>query len=377
MKSIKFLASCVILILLSACSKPAENKDPKLHLAELKNQVKDLNTQIKELELQLAASDTSFSFSKSKLVKIDTPQKRDFKHYIEVQGFVDASNNILAAPQMPGVVTSILVKEGDLVSPGKILAQLDGATIRKGMDEVKTGLALANTMYEKQKRLWEQNIGSEAQYLQAKNQKDQLELKMKTLESQLAMTYIKSPIQGTVDQVNLKIGEIASPGFAGIRVVNNKNLKIKAELSDSYIGKIKIGDKVTLNDQSGNLNLESKIIFVGKTINLTRRTFLAEVALPSGSSNFVSNQTLKIKINNGIIKNTYVVSSNLVQRSIQGEQYILVAEESNGNWFAKKRIIEPGIEYNGETQIKSGIQSGDRIITVGYNELVDGQQIAL
>ncbi|MBK7360575.1 MAG: biotin/lipoyl-binding protein [Saprospiraceae bacterium] len=222
MKTINLLTSCAVIILLTACGKPTEIKDPKIRLAELKNQLKDLNAQIKELEILVAANDTSFSFSKSKLVKIDTPQKRDFKHYIEVQGIVDANNNILAAPQMPGVVTSILVKEGDLVSPGKILAVLDGATIRKGMDEVKTGLSLANTMYEKQKRLWEQNIGSEAQYLQAKNQKDQLELKLKTLESQLAMTYIKSPIQGTVDQVNLKIGEIASPGFAGVRVVNNK-----------------------------------------------------------------------------------------------------------------------------------------------------------
>lgn len=377
MKTFNLLCYLIVFVFFTACSKPAENKDPKLHLAELKNQVKELNSQIKELELQIAAMDTSFSFSKAKLVKIDTPQKRDFKHFIEVQGIVDAHNNILAAPQMPGVVQSILVKEGDLVSPGKILAILDGATIRKGMDEVKTGLALANTMYEKQKRLWEQNIGSEAQYLQAKNQKDQLELKMKTLESQLAMTYIKSPIQGTVDQVNLKIGEIASPGFAGVRVVNNQNLKIKAELSDSYIGKIKAGDKVNLFDPASNQSLESKIIFVGKTINLTRRTFLAEVALPSGNPNFLSNQTLKIKINNGIIKNTYVVSSNLIQKSIQGENYILIAEETNGNWIAKKRIVDTGIEYNGETQIKSGIQAGDRIITVGYNELVDGQQITI
>ncbi|MBK8449201.1 MAG: efflux RND transporter periplasmic adaptor subunit [Saprospiraceae bacterium] len=308
---------------------------------------------------------------------MDSLRSRDFKHFIELQGTVSADQNVLAAPQMPGVVTAIFVKEGDFVSPGKILATLDGTTIKKGMDELKTGLNLANTMFEKQKKLWDQNIGSEAQYLQAKNQKEQLESKMQTLQSQLAMTYIKSPISGTVDDVHLKIGEIANPGFAGIRVVNNKNMKVLAKISDNYQGKLKKGDKIMIHIPESAKSIESTIRFISKTIDPKTRSFIIESSLPSGSSDFISNQSVKLKINNGTLKSAIIVSSNLVQKSIQDENYILVAESTNGSLFAKKRTVETGVEYNGETQIIKGLQIGDLIITIGYNELVDGQLISL
>ena len=176
------------------CSKAPEKKDPKTKLAELKTQVKELNEQIKELQLQIAEKDTSAVQAKSKLVKIDTLKKRDFSYYIELQGIIDARENVLAAPQMPGVVTSINVREGDLVKTGQILATLDGSTVRKAIDEVKTGWEMANTMFNKQKRLWEQNIGSEAQYLQAKNQKEQLEQKLKTLQGDKSIFSKKNKI---------------------------------------------------------------------------------------------------------------------------------------------------------------------------------------
>lgn len=367
----------VSLFLMIHCSKAPEQKDPKTKLAELKSQVKELNQQIKELQMQIAESDTSVIQSKSKLVKLDTLKKREFLHYIELQGTIDARQNVLAAPQMPGVVTSINVHEGDPVYEGQILATLDGATIRKGIEEVKTGWNLANTMYEKQKRLWEQNIGSEAQYLQAKNQKEQLEQKMKTLESQLAMTHIKSPINGIVDEVKIKLGEMASPGLSGIRVVNDKDMKVQAKLSDTYLSKVKKGNKVLIYFPDSDTNLESKISFISKTINPTTRTLMIEAELPAGKQMYLSNQAVKLKINNGVIKDALVISSNLIQKSVSGENYILVAEESNGSWFAKKRTLQTGVEYNGETQIISGLKDGDQIISSGYSELVDGQLISL
>lgn len=377
MKSTLFYLLLSLQLVAWSCSKPAETTDPKAKLAALKSQVKELNDQILELQLQIAQTDTTAPSGKAKLVETDSVFKRDFRHYIEVQGTVDANQNVLASPEMPGVVRSIYVKEGDVVSQGKILAALDGSTIRKGMDEVRTGLSLAQTMYEKQKKLWEQNIGSEAQYLQAKNQKEQLEQKMKTLESQLAMTYIKAPVSGVVDEVKLKLGEMANPGFSGIRVVNDKSMKIKAKLSDSYLGKVKKGDKVLIVIPGQEKNLESAITFISKTINPQTRTMIIEASLPSGSRNFVTNQAVSMKINNGFIKDAIVVSSNLVQRSIQGEDYVLVAEASGNLVYARKRTVETGMEYNGETQIVKGLQPGDRLITTGFSELVDGQLIAL
>lgn len=236
---------------------------------------------------------------------------------------------------------------------------------------------MANTMFDKQKRLWDQNIGSEAQYLQAKNQKEQLEQKLKTTEAQLAMSVIKSPISGVVDELRLKLGEMASPGFSGIRVVNDKEMKVQAKLSDSYSSKVRKGDKVIIYFPDSDASIESTISYISKTINPTTRTLMIEAALPSGKQHFLSNQAVKLKINNGTIKDALVISSNLIQRSIKGENYILVAEETNGIWYARKRNLETGVEYNGETQIKSGLKVGDQIIISGYSELVDGQLIAL
>jgi RND family efflux transporter MFP subunit len=371
-----FLLSALSMIF-TYCSKPAANKDPKARLAELKAQVKQINQEIRELQMQVDASDTTTSNSKSRLVTIDTIKKREFKYFIEVQGLVDSKQNVLVAPQVPGVVTSISVHEGTPVNAGQVLASLDGSTIRKGIEEVRTSWNLANTMYEKQKKLWEQNIGSEAQYLQAKNQKEQLEQKMKTLETQLGMTLIKSPVSGVVDEVKLKLGEMANPGMSGIRVVNNHDMKVQAKLSDTYGNKIKKGDKVVLYFPDTDQNIESYISFISKTINPTTRTLIVEANLPKGKQNYLSNQAVKLKINNGIIKDAIVVSSNLIQRSLKGENYILVAEESNGSWYARKRTIETGVEYNGETLIISGLKTGDRLIVSGYSELVDGQLISL
>ncbi|MGB4968682.1 MAG: HlyD family efflux transporter periplasmic adaptor subunit, partial [Saprospiraceae bacterium] len=181
----------------------------------------------------------------------------------------------------------------------------------------------------------------------------------------------------TVDDVHLKIGEIANPGFAGIRVVNNKNMKVLAKISDNYQGKLKKGDKVMIHIPESDKSIESTIRFISKTIDPKTRSFIIESSLPSGSSDFISNQSVKLKINNGTLKSAIIVSSNLVQKSIQGENYILVAESTNGSLFAKKRTVETGVEYNGETQIIKGLQIGDLIITIGYNELVDGQLISL
>lgn len=365
----------LLMPLLFSCG-PKPEADPKQRLAELKQQQQKLNEEIRQLEAQLSNSDTLKS-EKAKLVQVDTITPRLFENFIEVQGIVDADQNILASPQMPGIVSSILVKEGDRVSKGKILAILDGATIRKSIDELKTSMDLANTLYEKQQRLWSQNIGSEAQYLQVKNQKEQLEFKLKTLESQLAMTYIKSPIQGTVDQVALKLGEMASPGFSGVRVVNSKDMTIKASLSDSYIGKVNIGDKTEVYFPEQDTMLNSKIIYCSKTINPNTRSMSIEASLPPSTIHYLSNQAVKLKITTERFNNALVISSNYIQTSVAGENYVLIAEENNGSFYAKKKVVVPGISYKGETQILSGLQEKDKIISVGYSDLVDGQLISI
>ncbi len=377
MKPIHFSLLILLIYCLQACTKGPATADPKSRLAELKTQAKALNDEIRALQLQIAESDTSRPGSKSKLVKIDSLKTSEFQHFIEVQGSIDAEQNVVASPQMPGVVTAIYVKEGEVVPQGKILASLDASTLKKSMEELKTGLDLATTLYNKQKRLWEQNIGSEAQYLQAKNQKEQLELKLQTLQTQFSMSYIKAPVSGIVDEVNLKIGEMANPGFHGVRVVNNKEMSVKAKLSDRYNGQVKKGDKVVIYFPEENKSLDSKVSYTSQTINTRTRTFSIEAALPSSKLNYLSNQAVKLRIQTGSVKNAIVISSNLVQTGVQGDHYVLLAEPSNGLWYARKRQVKPGVTYHGETEIIEGLKAGELIISTGFGELVDGQLIAL
>ncbi|NOT36110.1 MAG: efflux RND transporter periplasmic adaptor subunit [Saprospiraceae bacterium] len=366
------ILSFSFIVLLISCKKPS----PQEELASLKGTLLKTNERILELEKIIEKADTSTRKVKAKKVSIDTIKPQLFKHYVEGQGIVDAELNVLAAPQVPGVIQSVLVKEGDYVRIGQSLARMDSKTIRQGIEEIRTGLALATTMYDKQKSLWEQNIGSEAQYLLAKNQKEQLEKKLETLKSQVEMSTIKSPVNGTVDEIKVKIGEIAAPGYNGIRVVNNSKLKVKAKLSDIFASRVKKGDKVSIFFPDLNKEIQSTLSFASQSVNAASRTILVESNLPS-SKDYKANQTAKIKINDSNIKDAIVVNSNFIQRSINGEDYILVAESIDGKILTKKRIITLGPEYNGYSVVQKGLVKGDLIITNGYSELVDGQLIQL
>ncbi len=366
-------------LIISSCrgGEPKDIAGKKKKLSETKLKVKQLQDQVLQLEKEIAKLDTGFrAEQKVKLVKIDTLQPGDFSHFIEVQGTVDAEENVLAINQLPGVVTAIFVKAGDRVTKGQVLATTDGSAYERGVEALQTSLELATTAFEKQKRLWEQNIGSEIQYLQAKTQKETLEKQLKAQQAQLEMTKVKSPINGTVDEVRLKLGDMAAPSAAmpGIRIINTNKLILKAKLSDSYIGRVRQNDKVKIFFPDLNKSVESTISYAGQVVNPTSRTFNVEAKLNNGSSELAANMLAKLLINDEVQKNVLVVPSNVVQRSIDGI-YVLVAENENGKQVARKRSVKTGNEYNGQTVITDGLKAGDRVITFGFSELVDGQPI--
>jgi RND family efflux transporter MFP subunit len=245
--------------------------------------------------------------------------------------------------------------------------QLQAAQVQQG---------LANTAYEKQKALWDQKIGSEIQFLQAKTQKEAAEKNIDALKSQLEMTKIIAPITGTVDAVNLRIGDMAAPSqmMPGIRIVNGNKLKVKARLADSDFGKIKQGDVVNIEFPDINKTIEAPVSYVSNTIDARSRTFGIEVKLNNDHNEYAANLIAKLKINDEILKNVLVVPSNVIQRSADGA-YVLTAGINNGIKTAHKIIVTTGAEYNGETVITSGLSEGDKIITFGYSEVVDGQRI--
>jgi RND family efflux transporter MFP subunit len=294
-----------------------------------------------------------------------------------VQGNVDAEQNITALNQQPGVVTAIYVKVGDKVTKGQLLAITETtAALEDQVKSTETQLKLATTAYEKQKNLWDQKIGSEIQFLQAKTQKEVAERGLEALKKQLEMTKVISPINGVVDAVNLRVGDMAAPSqlMPGIRVINNESLKVKARLADSDYGKIKAGDKVHIDFPDINKHIEAVVSFVSGTIDPRSRTFGIEVKLNNEKNEYAANMIAKLKINDVVLKNVITVPSNVVQKSVDGV-YVLAATVDNGAKTAHKRMVTAGDEYNGQTVIISGLNEGDKIITFGYSEVVDGQRI--
>jgi len=214
-------------------------------LEDLRKKEAEIKKQIADLEKEIG-SDQGQSGGKEKYVGITRLSERNFNTYIDVQGKVDSDENVAVSSEMPGTITKIYVKLGDMVSKGQTLAETDNKAILQGMEEIKTNLELVNTLYEKQKSLWDQKIGTEVQYLQTKTQKEGLERRLASMNEQLKMTKIVSPIDGTVDELNIKLGSATAPGFPAIRIVNLRNLKVKAEMAENYAKKVKTGNKVTV-----------------------------------------------------------------------------------------------------------------------------------
>lgn len=364
-------------ILLASCS--GEKKDAvaekKEELAKLKSGQAETEKKIKALEIEIAKLDPKKAGqAKIKAVTVATLNPETFKHYVELQGSVDAKSSALITPKSGGAITAMYVKEGDYVKPGTVIGKIDDSILRESLEELKTQLALLNTLYEKQKNLWDQKIGTEIQYLQAKNNKESLERKLATMNSQLSQSRIVSPMAGVVDQVNVKVGEMASPGVGVVRVVNLSNLKVMAKVSDTYAASVKKGDEVIIKFPDLKKEYKAKISFVSTTVDPLSRTFTIEANLPSAKE-IKPNMMAQVQINDATSKNALVIEQNFVQSTEKGNVVYVVATEGNKK-IAKAKEVKTGLSYNGKIEILEGLSAGDQLITLGYQEVSDGQPIS-
>lgn len=361
-------------LLLSACNG-GSGTDKAKELEDLKKQEAELKTKIETLEKELLASDTSGTMRHSKTVLLTNMQPASFAHYIELQGKVDAEENLAVSAKMAGVVSKISVKPGDAVRAGQVLAELDNGVMAQGVEEVKTALAFATSLYAKQKNLWEQKIGTEVQYLSAKNNKESLEKKLATMNEQLEMSQLKSPINGIVDAVDIKLGQALMPGLPAVRVVNMASLKVKADAAESYASKIKKGQKVKIDFPDLKMTVESEISHAARVINPLTRTFGIEASLGE-NGDYHPNMLAVIKVADYTNDSSMVVPVNVVQHSDDGS-YIFIAQKSAKGMVAKKVMIQTGYTYNSRIEIISGIAAGDQVITTGFQDLNDGDSVQL
>lgn len=368
--SILFIAAIAV-----SCGK-SKLEQKKVELATLKNDLATTKEKIAGVEEEIAKLDTSKKEGKSKMVAVTEMSQQSFYHYIEVQAKVDGDEDVNVMAEMPGTVTDVLVHAGDKVSKGQTLATLDDRALRQNSNAVKVQLDMSSTMYNKQKSLWDQKIGSEVQFIQAKSQKESLEKQYASLQEQLEMMRIKSPINGTVDDVSIKVGSSVAPGLPAVRVVNLSSLKVKGEVAESYISKVKSGSDVILFFPDQNKEVKTKLSYSGQAINKLNRTFNVEVKLNPADGDFHPNQVVVVKIVDYTAASTFVLPVGAVQKSSDGE-FVFVASNENGKIFAKRKIVKSGMTYNGNTEIKEGISAGDKIITVGYQNVIDGDAIKL
>lgn len=367
-----------LLVVLAACQQGNELDTKKAQLAAYRAEMDELKSKMASLEKEIALLDTAGAVKKPKLVTLQPVTRSDFSHYIDLQGSVESDENIAVQPGMPGVVTRVYVKEGDAVSPGKVLAETDNRAIRESIEQLKTNLDFARTAFEKQKRLWDKKIGSEIQYLQAKTQVESLEKSLSSLEAQLDMSRIKSPISGVVDQVNVKIGEYAAPGFNGaFRVVNVNSMKVTAKVADSYIGKVKVGNPVQVRLTDLNDTLNARISYVGKVVDPMTRSFRIEINVSGMSSDIRPNMMSIISINDEVLTQVINLPANYVQRDAEGRSYVMVAEGSKDKMVARKKLVSTGISYGDRVVITSGLDGGEQYIVSGYQEVTEGQPLVL
>ncbi len=373
MKNYKYLTLMGIGLILTACGPPSE----EAQLARLERQREALTEKIEKLKQEIAQKANPVAKREKVMnVEISPVEKGTFRHFIQVQGTVESDNNILVAPQSSGVVKRIHAQAGDKVNRGQLLVELDGAILESSIAEVENGLMLANTIFERQQRLWNKNIGSEIEFLQAKNNKEGLEKKLATLEEQYKMTKIFAPLSGTVDEVLIKEGEMAAVGMGAVRIVQLSNLKIKVDLSEIHISRIKKNDFVHVEIPVTEREFDLRVNAVSQVIDPNNRTFQIELKIPRSETGIKPNMLSVLTINDYTNLDALIVPLNIVQETGQ-EQFIFVAEPLDGNWIARRRPVKTGYSYDDRTEVLSGLQEGEHVVTFGYQNLADGQKLAV
>ena len=361
-------------VLLAACSATTPDDDKQSRLKKLKEEQASLSKEIKKLEDEIAKANPDSVAVKAKEIAVIDLAPRSFDYTIQTQGSVEAEDNIMLSAKSMGVVTAVHVTEGQQVSKGQVLVQLDNAVIKRTIEAMKAQLELATAVYNRQKNLWDQKIGTEVQFLQAKTNKENLERQVESMKEQSDMSRITSPINGTVDEIIAKVGENLSPGMPAARVINSSNLKLKANVSEAYVTNIKKGNKVLINIPELKKELTAQVSFVGKNIDPLSRTFTVEIKLPS-LPDLRPNMTGIVKVVFHNEPSTIVVPINVVQ-DINKDKVVFIAELNGKQMVARKRVVTVDAVYDNLAQVQ-GLKAGDKVITSGYQGLNDGQAVKL
>lgn len=378
---IKYIFSTLIVIILAAACTQSANPDTlegkKALLKEKNAQLLTLQQDIDKLKADIAQEEPIREKSPINVTSIEV-QKGVFQRFVDLQGIVSTDAVANASSEMGGRIVRLMVKEGQWVKKGQVIATTDAESIDKQKEEIQKSLDLAIDVYERQKRLWEQKIGSEVQYLQAKNNKERLEKSLQTIEVQSRKRYVYAPISGTIDRVITKEGELAGPGVPIVSVINTKALKVVSDVPESYIGKVKVGDKVNVIFPSLNEEMTLRVDLIGSTVDPSNRTFKLEMNISKPTAFMKPNLLTVVKIKDLEIREAVVLPVDIIQQEVSGDKYVYAIDKTNENNPAAKKIyIKTGESASNRIVITEGLQGGEMVIAKGARNVVENQPLIL
>ena len=335
-----------------------------------------------EKDLKMLDSIIAQKSGKQKLPLVTTLAAKagKFDHYLELQGDVKTKQNVLVYPEMAGTLQRVYVKEGQRVSKGQVLASIDDGGMGSQVSQLKTQAELAKTTFERQKRLWEQKIGSEIQFLQAKSNYEATESMVKQAQSQLGKSTIRAPFSGIIDDVIKDQGTVVAPGPGAevFRIVNLADMYITVDVPENNLGGISKGKEAKVYFPILGDTIISEIRQTGNFINPSNRAFSVEIPVPNKKGNIKPNLTARVSLNDYSSKNAILIPQGIISENAEGEQYVYVAEEPNDDKaVAKRRIIKTGKTQGSMVEVLSGINDGDLLIKEGARTVKEGQNVQI
>ena len=373
----KKIYAYAIIVLVSSCGKTVKQSDNLLQLNSKKEmlieQIDSLSQLLNSVELNISKLDTNKRLTAVNTIKA---QRKLFQHFIEVQGTVEAEQSVELYPESSGSITNIFVEAGQNVYKGQTLIQIDNSVLKTNMAELQTQLELASTTYERQKRLWDQNIGSEIQFLQSKAKKEGLENRIESLKAQAKKLKISAPFSGTVDEVFSKIGGLANPMAPAIRLVNLKQVHVESEVTETYLKYIQKGTEVELFFPTIGKNISTKVSQVGNYINPNNRSFKIRINVDNPKNELKANLLADLKIND-FKQNGIVIPTKLIQKNRKGDSYVYTLKKEKECYLVEKTYIVEKMTYSNETFIEDGLLEDALIVDKGARLIKANETVIL
>ena len=375
----KIILIATISALLFSCGKKEENTNidsliASKNLVSIKAKRAELQTQLTQLDNAIAELDVKKT--DEALVTLETVKDTVFSHYLEVQGNVNTKENLIIYPQFAGILNTVNVIAGQRVSKGQVLGTIDDGGLSQQLAQLENQLALAKTTFERQKRLWDQKIGSEIQYLQAQTNMVSQQKAVSQMKAQLAKTRVIAPFNGVIDELIAERGQVVGPSQGLMRIVNLNNMFVSTTVPESYIGKLKVGTEVSVYLASLGKSFNGKIRQVGNNINPNNRSFGIEVSVPNTDNLLRPNQVAKLKITDYTISKAVVVPSNVIQEDAEGNQFVFeVTAIKDKTGIAKKVIVKVGKTSDNFTEILSGLEPKTIVVGDGVKTISEGMKL--